>query len=504
MMNFIAFLKRSTKLKSLGWTAISVIFLSGCPMQQGASLLSAKTSDGDSVQKVLDKVPFAYDVAIDTISYNSCVGIDLNTSGKLHGLKLGANEGFVDTTATGAVKGGLKLKSEFLQYIAKNVDPVFPNTSISPSQIKFILQNSTANQSLRLQYAIRDTTILQVVQDVINADPSNPITVGRDGIYGGGFLSEDPIVTAITKSLQFGPNNTVLSEGPRVYNLGSKSSPEALEASLGYSFSQDASAPPVANADDGVGAGEEYSDIVRGKFNSLKVILAVTFGNDTLISSSDLTPSFGFNSPKRPSESDLKKAFGRGYELTFSSKNAAFSSWRKNLLTRVNEKSLEDGRVTPGATWTCESIVIMKPNQLNNKKIAEPACAELIGSDLVDTNIRAKVKMIRRHYTEDLWAIGFFYPANTVYVPATRLTNPTLCLVNKQTNCYLPTSGIITEVGKESEDIGIQYDPSKECYLSRANTMGVSYIGNLTGDAARRLGRCAQYASICIRSSTSF
>ena len=484
-------------------TAAILFLLSSWSAQQTPSLLSAQSTSADNVEKIIGGVPFAYDLALDTISYNSCVGAGLNQSGKIHGIKFGVNEGFVDSTGTGAVKGGLKLRSDFLQYLANNVDPTFPNTTITSSQIQYILQNSEANRDLQIQFAVRTTTDLNVVPDVIDTGTAPTVTLSRDGIYKGTYLSEDPIMTSVTKNVQFATNKAVLSEGPRIYNIGTKSSPEAIEASLGYSNAFDASFPPVTEpfTDDGLGAGEEYSDNVRNKFNSFTYILAATFGNQSTASSFDFT-STGLNSPKRKSNAEVKRAFGRSYDLGFNSKNSSIPSWRKNLLTKVTEKTLDDGKLVAGASWGCDNILIMKTNQLNNKKISEPSCSELIASDLLVPAIANRVKNIRRHYTEDLWSIGLFYAANTAYNPLTRTTNPTLCLVNKQADCYLPTTGLIFSA--PAEDIGVQYDPTKECYLSRFTRMGVTYIGNKTGDVARRLGRCAQYASVCIRASTSY
>lgn len=504
-------------MKSLALRKFSVVVLGliasllfACTQQQGKSLLSAQTDQKDAVAAILDKVPFAYDVAVDTISYNSCVGIGLNNEGKIHGLKLGANEGFVDPTGSGAVKGGIKLRSEFLQYLAKNVPPNFPNTAISAGQIQHILQNSSTNKDLQIQYAVRTAADLKVVPDVIQQTGDTPITVGRDGIYEGAQLSTDPVLTSITKGVQFGAGASVLSEGPRVYNLGTKSSPEPLEESLGYSAASDESFPAVANVDDGLGAAEEYSDKIRNKFNSFTYVLAVTFGNPFFVSSSDTTPSSGLNSPKRPDEKDLRKAYGRAYELSFITKNASIPSWRKNILNRVTEKNLEDGRAVSGVTWACENFVIVRSNQLNNRKSSEPSCTELIGTDLAVPSVAQKVKLIRRHYAEDKWAIGFFYNANEVYNPATRpFTNPPtntiarpICIVSKASDCYLPTVGLIASA--PNEDIGVQYNPGQECYLSRAQQMGVTYTPSKSGDVARRLGRCAQFASICSRTSTSY
>lgn len=506
MMKSLALRKFSTAFFGLTTAA----FMFACSPAQQKSLLSSQTSAQDAVTAVLDKVPFAYDVAVDTISYNSCVGNGLNSEDKIHGIKLGANEGFVDTNGSGAVKGGIKLKSDFLQYLAKNVPPNFPNTSVNAAQIQHILQNSEKNKELQIQYAVRTAADLKVVPDVIQQSGDDIIQQGRDGVYEGAQLSTDPVLTSITKSVQFGPNASVLSEGPRVYNLGSKSSPEPLEGSLGYSSASDESFPVVANVDDGTGAGEQYSDNVRNKFNSFTYVLAVTFGNPFFVSSSDLTPSGGLNSPKRPDEKDLRKAFGRSYELSFVTKNASIPSWRKNVLNRVTEKNLEDGRAVSGVSWTCENYVIVKSNQLNNRKSNEPSCTELIGSDLSNPSIAAKVKTIRRHYSEDKWAIGLFYNKDELYVPNSRpFTNPPtntiarpLCLVSKSADCYLPTAGLIASA--PTEDIGVQYDPNQECYLSRATQMGVTYTPSKTGDVARRLGRCAQFASICSRTSTSY
>lgn len=476
------------------------LWICGCSIQQNASLLSPSKSEAEVANGIMDNVPFAYDVAMDTISYNSCVGIGLNSSG-LHGFKFGANEGFADQSGSGAVKGGLKLKSDFVSYIAKHIDPAFPATTVSPPQIQFVLDNSKFNKDVLIQYAVRETTTLKVVPDLIQPAGTEEILLGRDGTYEGGNLSTAPVATAITKNVLFGPNKTVLSEGPRVYNIGDSTSPDPLEGTLGYSNASDETFKAEATADDGQGAGEQYSDNVRAKFNSGKQILAVTFGNPTRVVSSDTTPSSGLNSPMRKDEKDLKKAFGKGYELTFVSKNGAIPSHRKNILNKVIERDLETGIQTPGASWTCESFVIMKSNQFNNKKITEPSCAELTAADLQNSVIAAKVKTIRRHYDEAQWGIGFFYDRDTIYNPATRINQP-LCLVNKAIECYLPTVGII--LTNPTEDIGVQYNTAAECYLSRFSQMGVSYVGGKTGDDARRLGRCPQYASICTRTSTSF
>lgn len=490
-------MKKIAPIQALAAAGMMFIFW-GCTQPQNQSLLSARPST-DSAQKALDAVPFGYDLAIDTISYNSCVGSELNSSG-LHGFKIGVNEGFVDSNGSGAVKGGIKLRTDFLQYIAKNLSPNYPATSISTGQVQYLLRNSTLNQGVAVQYGVRTASDLKLVADLIQG---GEVKQNRDGIYEQTILSEDPVLTNMTKNVQFGPNGTILAEGPRVFNSSTVSTPKAFEASFGYSNYTDSTFAITAGVNDSLGAGEEYSDKVRAKFTAGTYVLAVTYGTPLDGSTSDAVQ--GLDTPKRPvaTSSDTTKAYGRSFSLAFTTRNASYPSWRKNILSRVTEKTLEDGRVASGVSWTCDYAVIMKNNQLNNKKATEPSCSELIGSDLENASIAAKVKNIRRHYPESSWAIGLYYPKNTIYNPATRLSGtPRLCLVSKSVDCYLPTTGILTS--DTSADIGVQYDETQECYLSRYAEMGVTYIGNKTGDNARALGRCPQYASICVRSSTSY
>jgi hypothetical protein len=350
-----------------------------------------------------------------------------------------------------------------------------------------------------------------VMQDVIDPSKVNgQYTLNRDGIYEPALLDQDPVITAVTKNVLFGPAKTVTSEGPRIYNLGSASNPDAIEATFGFSASFDETFQPTSGVDDGLGAGEEYSDRVRQRFSSTQQVLTVTFGNTSIISSSDTSESFGLNSPRRPNDNVLSKAFGKSYELSFKSKSPSISSQRRNILNAVVEKDLETGSLVGSASWGCESYVIMRTTELNNKKATEPACSEIMAADYADpTNgalLKTKVARIRRHYSEAEWAIGFMIPANTPYNPLTRFQQP-ICLVNKVTSCYLPTKGLITST--PDVDIGVNYSAAvdnntSECYLSRYSQMGVTYSGNKTGDAARALGRCPQYASICVRTSTSY
>lgn len=463
-----------------------IVSFQNCSPQQNTGLLGSKTESASTAAKVTIDAPFAYDLVMDTLSYNSCVGQDLNNSG-IHGIKIGVNEGYVDTAGSGAVKAGLKLRTDFLQYIGKNMSPIYPSTVVTPAQIQYVLLNSIANKNAYIQYAIRKRGDLSVANDVIQPSAQTTVIVPRDGSLENATLGADPVLTALTKNVQFAEGGTILSEGPRIFNLYDALTVRPIEFSFGYSNYADESYP-IGISYEPFGIGEAYSDKVRLKFNSSgsdKYVLAVTYGDPTA-GDADL----GLGKPKRKDEVDKTKAYGRSYALRFEQASTV-AGWRPNLLKQVVESNLVDN--TPaGNAWSCENFVIMKSNQWNNAKPNEPACVPLNSTDLNSSTIKGQVKRLRRQYLESGWNIGLFYPKNALYVPATRTTQP-LCLVPKSAECYLPT----TLAG--GEDIGINYDLNTECYLYAASVMGVTYTGNPTPTAARMLGRCAQYASICIR-----
>lgn len=485
------------------FTTVLTLSFQNCGPSRNASLLGSRTSGVSEAQQVTIQAPFAYDMVIDTISYNSCTGQDLNSSG-VHGIKMGVAEGFVDTNASGTVKAGIKLRTDFLTYIGKNVSPIYPSTVITPEQIKYILENSTANKNALLQFAIRRRADLIPAIDLINPSSASTVVPPRDGIIEQAPLSSDPVLTRLTKNVQFGTKGVILSEGPRVYNLHELSIPTPVEASFNYSNFADETYPVNLTNSDGTAAyepygfGEAYSDRVRQKFNSSgldKYIATVTYG-DITSGASDL----GLSEPRRSEEAsnDKTKAYGRAYAFRFEQISSK-AGWRSNQLKQISETNLVDNTPVSGASWSCENYVIMKSNQWNNTKASEPACVALSATDLQNTSLLGKVKRLRRHYLEESWDIGLYYAKNSIYAPGSRATQP-ICLVPKKASCYLPT----TLPDSAATDIGINYDPNTECYLYAAPVMGVTYTGNPSIVDQRKLGRCAQFASICVRSSANY
>lgn len=467
------------------------VFFQNCSVQQNAGLLGSKTTAATAEEVLNANTPFAYDLAPDTISYNSCVGESLNYNG-IHGLKIGVNEGFTSfaSDGTGVVKAGLKLRTDFLQYLGQNVSPHYPSTVITPGQIQSLITNSAINKDSFIQFAVRRRSDLAVVPDLIQPASLSDVSAPRDGYFNPAYLNQDPVLTSLTKNVQFGEHGVILSEGPRIYNLTTSTTPTPIEFSFGFSNIVDNTfARQNLDGDtENYGIGERYSEIVRNRFNATtddKYMVAVTFGPNTGTGS-----DAGLNSPKRKDATVPSKAYGRSYALGFSQfATSSANGWKNNSLKTVKEYDLASGSEV-GSSWSCSSYVIMQKGQWNNGKLNKPSCTPMIASDLANTTIGNAVKKLRRHYLESEWNIGLFYDANQAYTPGTRTSQP-ICLVPKNSECYLPTETVIP-----GTDVGVNYNPLTECYLY--NRVSTTYTGNLANIKAA--GRCAQFASICTRS----
>ena len=88
---------------------------------QGGGILGSSTSFSTQLDSATTQAPFAFDITPDTISYNSCNPYSTSggDSSTLKAFKIGANQGFTDQNGGGLVQGGLKIKTEFLQYVGR-------------------------------------------------------------------------------------------------------------------------------------------------------------------------------------------------------------------------------------------------------------------------------------------------------------------------------------------------------------------------------------------------
>lgn len=490
----------------------SILFSFGCT-PQGDGILGSQNSVTTQVDLKVKQAPFPYDIVADTISYNSCVYKTVLASAQtgIPALKIGASEGFVDKTGSGAVRSGLKLKTTFLQYIGQNFKPSFPATSISPQQVRSVLEQADSATDTYLQYSIRYKASLNVHIDLIS--PSTPELqipfVGRDIQLFRNELNTSYLAHQMTKDIKYKTDGTILSENSRIYNLSSSSEAVPIESTfklnqtIDESFPGDTESPTVKES--GYGAAEAYADSIRQKFNSTgldKILLTAVFAGDNADSA---TPTSNTVSVlRRPTGAAAHLAYGRGYSLNFQSKStSAKAGWIKNILSGVNEIDLTTGSEVIGAPWECKNFVIVKSNHWNNKRFKQPTCSPFISSDLTAAR-QDDIRLIRRHYSKASWNVGLFIPATSE--PSAGRSHLEICIAPIDLSCYLPTTGVLDGDSTNTQDIGINFDPEKECYLTAYNNLGVVYTAAGTGtpDGKRLLGRCAQYASICKRNGINY
>ncbi len=509
--------------------ALLLTLVSGCT-PSGTGILGQQGFSDFDEDPVLKNAPFAYDLAADTISYNSCVMQPSVVDTSIHGLKIGVSEGFSDSLALGTVRAGIKLRTQFLKYVGENFSPDYGSNTITPSQVLRVLNTdySTFNSGAFPQFAVRRKSDYAIIPDLITTASDSIASPPRDAAVFPYNLASGYVGHSLTKGIVYNTSGIAISEGSRIYNLSDTSDAIPIEGSFNFNASADGSiTPDNPFPTEPFGVAEIYSQRVRDDFNTNKQLLTVTYGgtgSTTGIPVDDVTNNT-INNIKRPyktgtTDFDATKAFGRGYYLKFESQTA-ITSWPRSRLTAVNEIDLETGApIASGTSWSCESFAIAHPSHWNNNKASNPAwiydtvqvepnCSPLLGDDTTcvggDTSqqcaikqLRAEqIKKIRRHYAVADWNIGLMFPASLkagYTLPDRR--NLLLCVAPRTaTSCYLPTSGIL--VSEPGKDVGVQYDRGQECYLTMSTVTG-------NRDDARRRGRCASFASICTRTSSSF
>lgn len=504
---------------------ISITLLVFSCTPKGEGILNNQSTISQTIDNATKQAPFAYDIAADTISYNSCVNYaaDGAAAADFPGLMIGVDEGFVTNNGNFAVKGGLKLKTAFLQHIGRYIKPQAPSSSVTPDQVKFVLQNSTANKGAYLQYSIRKKTDLSLNIDLISPGANNNLASlipepGRDAVLLQD-LASSYVGTMLTKEVRFTDTGTVLSEGSRTYNLSDTPDPIPIRGAFGLNQTIDATVTPQTdstntNPEIKFGVGEYYGDYVRKKFNSTgsdRVILTAVFGGRAKdVGSGGQQTEESISQIRRATTADVSKAYGRGYTLTFTSVNKNVAGWAANVLsgTAVTEYDMSTGTSVTGAQWSCENFIIAAQAHWDNKKLGEPTCSPLIATDMNESRQLA-LKKIRRQHSAAEWNVGLFIPKDTDLgiTVADRIANRAnyaICVSPRRSGCYLPTTQIFSSTENLAKDAGIQYDTSKECYLTAYNLLGITYTSATTADAKRLLGRCANYLSVCTRTSTNF
>lgn len=396
---------------------------------------------GKSDAEKVAAAPFAFDTIVDQIAYNSCSGASVPNTPAFFTFKLG---GYTEA-------GGVKLRQTFLEYVADNFKPVYPATELSDLQIKNILAASPENKSARPQFAIRTRNRPQQIRSSNSA-----VNEGIDFFDLLGDLTNDRFMDPLVKSRQ----NAVA-----YFPFAVNSDERIVEARIAYNSS------------------EGLAQNLRTDFNQYAQ-LSMTY---TARGESD--PYIA----RFPADSlDANKAYGRGYNLTFSADEAPFTRTAdltgrqikpnnpNNILTGVTETNLEKTSAGSGATWLCDPMrryVVMKTTDAGACP-KDPAIwltsgmpATTSSPALSAKNYARELAIVRRSLRSEDWHVSVAYRCAIPKVSGVS------CYLNETLNGAM---------------VGIQYDQTLECFQGVANQ-------DYSNPALPPTKRCAQYVSICTR-----
>lgn len=301
--------------------------------------------DLGSLSPTVASAPQAFDAAFDSISYMGCFG-----NGAV------GKPGFY-TISAGAfgTKGGIKVRTDFVDYALKNIRPIAPAREASTEQIKEFLSKTPANVSSMPQVAFRRINDLTSVQT-----NSNQATLGIDFIN----IIFDPTDDRIMDPMLRAPNTFVN------YFPMAPSSSRKFEARLNFNNN------------------ELLARDVRYSLNLPESRLALTFAANNR-TSAYRTPS-----------SDTSKGFGRSYALKFSVPRFHYTYFPENILTEVTEVNLENGQATTDG-FDCEKIRL----KVYRPKDRAQCPAQSIAA-LSDPTIKSKLDVVRQHLKAEFWDVN--------------------------------------------------------------------------------------------------
>lgn len=416
------------------------------------------------------EAPFAFDAIADQITYNSCSGSGLTQAAGFYTFKIGAYE----------ASNGMKLRTEFLDYLKENFKPIGNALELSDMQIKNFLAASPENKKAQLQFAIRSRGNPQQIRS-----PNTTLNDGTDYTNLMDSLTDDRFMDPLVKNRP---------SGVQYFPFGIDSTQRSFEAQITFN------------------ATENLAQNLRTDFASYAQ-LALTY------TANDVGDAYVARFPQNATVAT--KVYGRAYNLSFSSSEQApytrfadyvdlqrtdtctaaqvtagtcvpkrtvtkcangncalVSNNPNNILAGISEIDMMTKSGT-GGTWTCDPsrrYVIMKPSDssLCPKESFAPLGNNMAGTawgpSMTALEYQRELMIVRRSLPASHWDVNI------------RLR----CAIPKgNLGCY-PNNEQLNGVA-----VGIQYDQTMECF------QGAESQTFLNGVPATK--RCAHYVSICTR-----
>jgi hypothetical protein len=298
----------------------------------------------------VQSAPFAFDVAADQITYNSCSGSQVQNKQGYFTFRIGAYR-----------NTGLKLKQEFYDHINKNFKPAYPSDKITLNQYKQILQKSPANAGAIVYFGLRSVNKPRSLFSPYAPTPSE----GTDYAPLASELSDDRFMDALVTGTPVAVN---------YFPKAPEQNQKVFEAQLNY------------NKD------EAFSRAVSEEFRN-NILLALTYKSGT---------GEADHLPRRPAGAPENQAYGRGYRLAFGlPATTARGNNPLNVVNAVQEVSLMDNKPTTGQ-WNCNrKYTIVRPSD------AAVSCPEDNFQYTADQ--RQEYAILRRHLPAQDWRISVQY-----------------------------------------------------------------------------------------------
>ncbi len=428
---------------------------------------------GKSDAEKVAAIPFAYDLIVDQIAYNSCSGANVPSTPGFFTFKLGSYTS----------KGGLKLREDFVTYVNKNFKAVSPAMYLSDLQIKNFLAASPENKAAQPQFAIRGRGNPQQVR-------SSNTTLNENVDYFNllGDLTNDRFMDPLVQSMvAMQGNSNPVYVPTQFFPFAVSSIQRTVETSISFN------------------SNEAIAQALRNDFGR-NAQLAMTY------TSKEIGDPYVARTPI--DSTDTNAAYGRAYIPVFAIAAAPYTlqadysamnppvmvppitpkaatgcpggscqpAWStpNNIMTGISEVNLEGSAVGTGATWNCNPkrrYVIIKAS--DSKACPKESYAAIQGGitgagvipAISAQDYQTELEIVRRSLPAEDWD------------------------VNIQLRCAVPKTNTSTCYPDEvinGVSVSVEYDQTVECFQG-LNTQ------NFLTPATPPTKRCAQYVSICTR-----
>ncbi len=434
---------------------------SGFQTVDEGDLLSSSLSGSNPSGKA--SAPIAFDVGLDSITYNSCVPT----------IKTAASYFTIKTTATG-LRGGARLTSEFLNSAATTLRPILGNAQVADVQYKELIEQS--NSGLVAQVALRSATDFRAAYTGTT----------QGGVWGSfDYLTDDSWMTPVVASARRASNAWV----------GYSNRAPMNKARLDFNFNQDF---PNSDYWSSLLSGQAFrSCAAQGCQGYGQFHIAVGFSEDgdkNLIRS----PT-AYNSVQ-------SKAVGRGYQMQFGyANNSSVAGLR--VVKNINEYNMATG--TPiiegnsATQWRCTEIPIMSANQRGLASALQTSavdgrydvsnsnrflCNPMSGSFATSSFSQLNIAKIREILPPSQWQLGY---QNTA-------AGSRLCVVPVGMDCYpsnetFPNYDPVTGSSRPYPYY-VEYDSSKRCINEDNMSTELTRV-----DATALNAVCAHYITVCTK-----